>query len=246
MAHILFAGESSTVTTISANGFDTIISSAYVEEGTAFLDALRSAGHRVDYQPNHTACEQFPETHDALADYDLVVLSDIGANTLLMPGRVRAGVPTTNRLNVLAGWVRQGGALLMVGGYLSFTGYEAKANYRNTPLAAALPVELETGDDREEAPEGVHVTLTADGRASLPGVDADWPPILGFQRLQAKPGSRVLADVSGHPIIVIGDVGEGRSAAVATDLGPHWLSQEFMRWNGYPILWNRLVDQLIR
>ncbi len=246
MARILVAGESSTTTTISANGFDTIVTSSYAEEGTAFLDALRSAGHRVDYQPNHVATERFPETHEGLADYELVVLSDIGANTLLMPGQVRGGIPQANRLSVLAEWVRRGGALLMVGGYLSFTGYQAKANYRNTPLAAVLPVELEVGDDREETPEGAHVTLTPDGRTALPGVDPDWPPILGFQRLRAKPGSRVLATVGDHPVVVIGDVGEGRGAAVATDLGPHWLSQEFMSWNGYPVLWNQLVHQLVR
>jgi len=28
-------------------------------------------------------------------------------------------------------------------------------------------------------------------------------------------------------------------------LGPHWLSQEFMSWNGYPVLWNQLVHLLI-
>ena len=43
---------------------------------------------------------------------------------------------------LLADWVRAGGRLLMVGGYLSFTGIEAKANYRNTPLADVLPVYL--------------------------------------------------------------------------------------------------------
>jgi uncharacterized membrane protein len=109
----------------------------------------------------------------------------------------------------------------MVGGYLSFTGIEAKANYRNTPLAVVLPVELEAVDDREETPQGAIATLTEPGRALLPALQSEWPPILGFQRLTAKAGTQTLAVVDGHPLVVLGAAGAGRSAAVATDMGPH-------------------------
>ncbi len=43
----------------------------------------------------------------------------------------------------------------MIGGYLSFMGIEAKANYKNTVLADVLPVTMLDGDDRVEKPEGV-------------------------------------------------------------------------------------------
>ncbi len=41
----------------------------------------------------------------------------------------------------------------MIGGYLSFMGIEAKANYKNTVLADVLPVTMLDGDDRVEKPE---------------------------------------------------------------------------------------------
>lgn len=85
----------------------------------------------------------------------MVILSDIGSNTLLMPNDVfLQGKSFPNRLRVLRDWVREGGSLMMVGGYLSFQGIEAKANYKNSPLAESLPVLMEDGDDREETPEG--------------------------------------------------------------------------------------------
>ena len=80
--------------------------------------------------------------------YDVVVLSDIGANTLLLPDRtfVRSE-RTPNRLELLANFVREGGGLLMVGGYLTFQGIQAKGNYKGTPVEDVLPVMLEAGDD---------------------------------------------------------------------------------------------------
>ena len=73
-----------------------------------------------------------------------------------MPAATFAWIPgRPNRLVALRNWVANGGALAMIGGYLSFQGIEGKANYRMTPLADVLPVELEPGDDRQETPEGV-------------------------------------------------------------------------------------------
>ena len=246
MAKVLLAGESWSTTSVHTKGFDSFITSTYAEGADAFIAALEGGGHTVEFQPNHVAAERFPFTAKALDDYDVVVLSDIGANTLLLPQAVFLGGSTRpNRLVVLAEWVRAGGRLLMVGGYLSFTGIEAKANYRNTPLADVLPVELEPVDDREETPQGSIATLTDAGRAALPALQQQWPPILGFQRFTAKAGTETLAIVEGHPLVVIGTAGAGRSAAVATDMGPHWLSSQFMSWTGFSALWNGVLDQLL-
>lgn len=246
MARVLLAGESWSTTSVHTKGFDSFITSTYAEGADGFIAALEAAGHAVDFQPNHVAAERFPFTAEALDEYDVVVLSDIGANTLLLPQAVfLTGQARPNRLAVLADWVRAGGLLLMVGGYLSFTGIEAKANYRNTPLAHVLPVELELADDREETPEGSVGTLTEAGRVVLPALHEQWPPILGYQRLTAKVGATTLATVQGHPLVVVGTAGAGRTAAVATDMGPHWLSSEFMNWDGFAALWNGVLDVLL-
>ena len=244
MSRILLAGESWSTTSIHTKGFDSFITSVYQEGAKHFIDALERAGHDVTFQPSHVAADQFPSSISELDEFDVVVLSDIGANTLLLPSSVfQRGERMPNRLHVLAEWVRRGGSLLMVGGYLSFQGIEAKANYRNTALADILPVEMEIGDDREEAPQGVIASVVSP-HAAVRGLDGEWPHLLGYHRLLAKPDSQTLVTVEDRPLLVVNRVESGRVAAFASDMGPHWLPDEFLRWSGYAVLWQQLIHWL--
>jgi uncharacterized membrane protein len=247
MARILVAGESWTILSIHTKGFDTFTTATYAEGIHDFRAALEADGHSVQHQPCHVAAEHFPDTPSDLAEFDVVVLSDIGSNTLLLPARTWDTAEVgTNRLLALRDWVAGGGAFAMVGGYLSFQGIEAKANYRSTPLAEVLPVELELGDDRQEAPEG-RAAVTADVEHPITaGLDAVWPPVLGFQRLRPKPGAQVLATVDDHPMLVVSTFGEGRVLAFATDIGLHWAPQQFLEWPGYRSLWGNAMRWLAR
>jgi uncharacterized membrane protein len=246
MAKILLAGESWATTTIHTKGFDTFTTSSYGEGAADFIAAVEAAGHTVDFMPNHVAAVKFPTDAEALSAYDVVVLSDIGANTLLLPdGVFLRGERMPNRLQVLADWTRAGGALLMVGGYLTFQGIEGKANYRNTPLAQVLPVDMEVGDDREETPQGVHPTVTT-AHPITRMLPREWPAILGHHRLAAKAGADVLARVGDHPLIVVAEQGAGRAAAFASDMGPHWLPPQFLSWTGFAPLWQGIVGWLAR
>lgn len=242
---ILLAGESWSTTSVHTKGFDTFHTSVYEEGAWPFIRSLEAGGWTVEFQPNHVAPQQFPYTADELSEYDVVVLSDIGANTLLLtPSVFGSGVAApSNRLRVLADWVRDGGSLLMVGGYLSFQGIEAKANYRSTPLAEVLPIVMEVGDDREETPEGVQPVSEGLHPVSE-GLGGEWPAILGYQRFAAKDGAQVIATVGAHPLVVVDSVGGGRVAAVATDMGPHWLPTGFVEWDGFGRLWNQLIGWL--
>ncbi|MGI6877236.1 glutamine amidotransferase [Microbacterium sp. gxy059] len=245
MTRVLLAGESWSTTTVHTKGFDTFTTSGYGEGGGAFVAALEAAGVEVDWLRNHEAPARFPRTADELDAYDVVVLSDIGANTLLLPSEVfERGERAPNRLDLLAGWVRQGGGLLMVGGYLSFQGIEAKANFASTAIADVLPVEMERGDDREETPQGVVPHTAEAGHPALADLPAPWPALLGFQRLVTKEGARRLVDVGEHPLLVVGETGRGRSAAFASDMGPHWMPAEAVAWEGYGPLWARLIGWL--
>lgn len=246
MAKILLAGESWSTTSVHTKGFDSFITSVYAEGAEHFIGAMERGGHTVVFQPNHVAAEQFPTTLGALSEFDLVVLSDIGANTLLLPNSVFArGAIMPNRLDLLAEWVRQGGSLLMVGGYLSFQGIEAKANYRNTPLASVLPVVMEVGDDRIESPQGASPhTVTA--HPAIAGVPQELPPVLGYHRFEGREGSSVLMTVDDGPFLVVDDEGQGRVAAFASDMGPHWLPQGFLDWDGFDTMWQSLVGWLVR
>jgi uncharacterized membrane protein len=245
MSRVLLAGESWSTTSIHTKGFDSFITSVYEEGAADYIAALTAAGHDVTFQPNHVAAEKFPYTVDELNEYDVVVLSDIGANTLLVPQKVFVGGQTVpNRLRALGEWVDAGGALLMVGGYLSFQGIEAKANYRATTLADVLPVLMEIGDDRQETPEGSLTEVTVADHPITRNMPEPWPHILGYHRLVPKEGAQVLATVGEHPLIVVGNYGRGRVAAFATDMGPHWLPRDFVEWPGYARLWQQLTAWL--
>lgn len=245
MSRVLLAGESWSTTSVHTKGFDSFITSGYEEGAADFITALEARGHEVTFQPNYVAADRFPNTVNVLNAYDVVVLSDIGANTWLLPREVFVdGQTVPNRPRSLAKWVDAGGALLMVGGYLSFQGIEAKANYRGTPLSEVLPVRMEVGDDREETPEGSAPSVTDSGHAITRGIPEPWPRILGTTDSRRKTAPKCWQRVGDHPLLVVGAYGAGRVCAFATDMGSHWLPPGFVDWPGYAQLWQQMTEWL--
>jgi uncharacterized membrane protein len=245
MAAVLIAGESWSTVSVHTKGFDSFSTAAYGEGVAWFRAALEDHGHDVTFMPNHMAGEHFPSLQQELAEFDIVVLSDIGANTLLLhPDTFGQAQSRPNRLVTLRDWVSGGGALAMVGGYLSFQGIEGKANYRATPIADVLPVQMEAGDDRQEAPERANVEVTSVAHEITADLPRSWPELLGFQRLVAKPDATTLATINGWPLLVVGAYGQGRSLAFASDMGPHWAPLAFTEWPGYATLWDRCMSWL--
>jgi uncharacterized membrane protein len=241
---VLIAGESWFTHELHVKGFSDFTRGTYAEGHQPLTDALSEAGAAVTYLPNHEATERFPWDADALEDYDVVVLSDLPADTLLLhPDTFTGGKRTPNRLAAIADFVRRGGGFLMVGGYLSFSGIGGRAAYHFTPIADILPVGLHGIDDRIETPEGC--TPTAVG--SHPVIDelpTDWPWFLGYNRLRPIEEGDVLARVGDDPFLAVRDVGAGRTAAFASDCSPHWGSPDFLAWEGYAPLWTGLVRWL--
>jgi uncharacterized membrane protein len=238
---LLFAGESWMTHSVHVKGFDSFETSSYHEGGTELIAALRASGIDVTYMPSHVAAGAFPLSAQELAGFDAVLLSDIGANTLLLPDRVFVRSERgANRLALLRDFVRAGGGLLMVGGYLTFQGIAAKGNYRGTPVEEVLPVQLLAGDDRHEAPEGLLPTIAEPDHPVLAGL-SDWPAFLGYNRSLLHPEATLVASIDGDPLIAVRNVGRGRSAVFSSDCGPHWGPPEFVAWPGYGRLWTNLV-----
>ncbi|GAB3440441.1 glutamine amidotransferase [Phycicoccus ginsengisoli] len=240
---ILLLGESWHIHLIHQKGFDSFTNSEYVEGGAEFKEALTSRGWQVEHIPAHRIAEDMPRTIEGLSAYDCVVVSDVGANTfLLTPTVFKSSISEVNRLEVLAEYVRQGGALLMVGGYLSFSGIDGKAHYARSPLAPILPVELLAGDDRIEKPQGVKPLALLDHPA-LPTL-TDWPALLGYNATVAKATAEVLVTVDDDPLIAVNAVGQGRVGVFTSDLAPHWAPPTFLAWEGYAELWDNLITWL--
>lgn len=239
---VLLAGESWVMHTIHQKGFDTFTTTAYGEGHQWLQTALEAGGWTVEHLPNHLAAIQFPTTTAALAAYDVVILSDIGANTLLLhPDTFERSQAMPNRLALLRDWVSAGGGLVMIGGYLSFNGIEGKARYGGTPIEEALPVELVPGDDRVEVPEGVRPRVRAADHPIVAGVAGEWPELLGYNQLRIRAGATVVASVGGDPLVAACPHGNGRSVAFASDCGPHWAPPAFCTWEGYAPLWQGIV-----
>lgn len=239
---VLFVGESWIKHTIHQKGFDQFHSTEYEEGAGVFLDVLAKAGHEVTYVRGHEVSLRFPRTAEQLGVFDVVVISDIGSNSFLLPDETfLRSQKSPNRLGLVADYVRKGGGLVMIGGYLSFTGIDAKARYGMSPLAEVLPVTMLPHDDRIERSEGAPVEVCVPDHPVLGGTPSQWPQLLGYNRLIAKPDAVVVARSGDDPVLVVGEIGQGRATAFASDLAPHWAPPEFINWTHYPKLWNSIL-----
>lgn len=239
---VLIAGESWVTHSIHQKGFDAFTTTSYNEGVGPLRAALEAGGFAVDYLPNHIAASAFPATVEELAGYAAVVLSDIGTNTLLLhPDTFERSQPMPDRIAAIRDYVAGGGGLVMVGGYLTFQGIDAKARWAGTPVEEALPVAMQSGDDRVEMPAGVTPEVRATGHAIVAGLPDEWPSLLGYNRVTAKPGADLVVSVGEDPLIVAGAHGAGRSAVFTSDCGPHWCPPPFVAWDGYARMWQQLV-----
>jgi uncharacterized membrane protein len=239
----LVVGESWIKHTIHMKGFDNFQSTEYEEGASVFLACLERSGIDVTYIRAHEISGNFPRTREALDQYDVVIISDVGANSFLLCDETFLHSQiSVNRLELLAEYVELGGGLVMVGGYLSFSGIDARARYGRSPLARVLPVEMLDRDDRVELPEGFRAQVDHPGHPVLGGTAPNWPTLLGYNELIAKPDTTVVARHGNDPILVTGTYGLGNTVAFASDLAPHWAPPQFMNWEHYPRLWESILN----
>lgn len=241
---VLLAGESWTSLGLHLKGFSIYTTGGYEEGGKVLIDALKSQGIDVTYIPNHLVPAEFPNTVEGLSDYDAIILSDIGADTFLLhPDTLTKSLRRPNTLKVMGDYVSKGGGLLMVGGFMSFSGFGGNACYHNTAFADVLPVKMLGHDDRVECPEGINPQVAQDHEV-LAGIPGNWPHFLGYQRFIAKPDTVTVLKEGADPFLVLGAHGAGRVAAFASDCSPHWGSPEFVGWAHYAQFWGQLVTWL--
>lgn len=138
--------------------------------------------------------------------------------------------------------VHAGAGLLMIGGWESFHG--SGGLWHTEPVGDVVPVEIAHEDDRIncDQPTLVHCAASHAITEDLPWNERP-PTIGGFNRFVARPDADVLLETkrfaahrddrapSGYtfscthsdPLLVVGRHGRGRTAALATDVAPHWV-----------------------
>lgn len=238
----LLVGEAWQSLQFDIKGFDFFSRSTYHESIDPLRDALEANGVETEYIPTTRAAGEFPTSAGEIAEFDVVVLSDIGYNTLALPPATFDDFEQVpNRLQLLEDFVQAGGGLIMVGGYLSFQGINGKANYKGTPVEAALPVTMQSYDDRVERSNGVTPVVSEASHAVVDGLPEEWPALLGYNRVIPDDDAEELVRVDDDPLVVVGDHGEGRSAVFTSDCAPHWGAPGFIDWDHYNGLWTDLV-----
>eukprot|EP01132_Coremiostelium_polycephalum_P012297 gene12297-15032_t len=250
---VLLVGESWVSSATHYKGFDQFGSVTFHLGAEPLVKALAGSAFELTYMPAHEAVEKFPYDMAGLDAYDVIILSDIGANSLLLPPDVWLHSRTVpNRLKLIKAWVEKGGALLMVGGYFSFQGIDGKARWRRTPVEDVLPVTCLPYDDRVEIPEGTTAKIVMRDHPVMAGLGGEWPVLLGVNEVEIRDGADVEVvatlpdDQGGHPLLVLGRHGKGNTAVWTSDIGPHWLSPAFCEWEGYGKLWKNILAWLTR
>lgn len=248
MKRILICGESYIGHTIHIKGADSMTTSGYFENVGWLKKALVSGDYDVSYMPSHIALSDFPDTAEKLAAYDLLILSDIGSNTLMMTTpSFREGIPMPDRCQAIRQYVQEGGSLLMIGGFMSFTGIEGKARYGMTAVADVLPIGLLPYDDRVETSQGTVPVITSPLHPIFNGIAGEWPYLIGYNKtIQDDIKGEIIATINGDPFIAVGEFGKGRSAAFTSDCAPHWGSPKFLSWKHYDNIWCNLAAWLMK
>lgn len=185
---------------------------------------LTHAGWRYDYVPSHVAADAALLATERrafiLSDYPAAMF-DAAAQRLLLAQ------------------VERGAGLLMCGGWESFHGLGG--DWNGTPIGEALPVEIANADDRVNCDRPVLVRRLMDHPvvAGLPWKER--PPVIGgYNRVRAKSEASVLLEAQQFasryegeafvfepaerdPLLIVGACGGGRTAALTTDVAPHWV-----------------------
>jgi uncharacterized membrane protein len=201
----------------------------------------------ITHIPAHLVLEQFPSDVSELRAYDAIMVSDVGANTFLLhPDTFFHSKRTPNRLEAIADYVYQGGVFVMMGGYMTFQGIEGKGKYHGSIIEEILPVDLLSHDDREEHPEGIEILLDENPHPMVADFPKKWLPILGYNKLIAKPDAEVVVNYQNDPILSLRRTGNGSTVAWASDCAPHWLPVEFCEWQYNKLLWQRVLAWAVK
>lgn len=241
---VLLVGETCINTVTCTKGFDSF-SSSYLEEEFYFIqNAVEAAGYEFYNIGCQDVDRKFPTSVDELKQYDCIIFSDVGSNSFLLGNNTYLrGKKTPNKLDAVREYVMQGGAFVMVGGYVSFSGFQGIAGYSRCAIQDILPVWCSEGDDRREHPEGI-CPKTVEEHPALKEMPEQWEAVLGYNKTRLKDGCTMPVTINGDPYIAFGEFGKGKSAVITSDCCPHWAPMEFLNWEGYQKMWKGIMDYL--
>ncbi len=250
MARVLYVGDTQVETLIAAKGIDTFTHTYYRDSAKVLRDALGPRpGIELTHMPAADIRTRFPNTVEALSEYDVIILSDVGYLNFKLPdGNRELRVPMgPNLVTPFRQWVENGGGLIMAGGWLTFSGIYGKGMWGGSPIEEVLPVKIKQGiDDVVDHPDGATIQITDAQHPIFEGLSIPEDRlILGYNLVTPREESHVIATSRNDPFLVVGEAGQGRSIAYTTDPVYH-LCGNLHEWEDYGLLWERMVKWCAR
>ncbi|MFB6112196.1 MAG: glutamine amidotransferase [Halobacteriaceae archaeon] len=242
---VLYAGDEKLETPQFFAGAESFqVYNKVVKDYEPLLEALEGTdGVDPEHLGGQAAVGEFPDDVAALDAYDVLILSDLSCGTL-QPHFREGAIPGPNRLHAIRDWVKDGGALVFCGGWMTYQGYRGVGNWAGSAVAEVLPVTVRNVfDDRVERPDGAAVAdVTPDHPVTT---DLDWangPTIYGYNRVgQVEESARCLARVDGDPLLAVGEAGDGRVVSYTSDPGVMW-GLGLIEWGDYEAFWTNVLD----
>jgi uncharacterized membrane protein len=184
-------------------------------------------------QTGYVLDQPFPRKLEELNGVGAIVVADVPASTLSgLMGR-----------RTLRQFVEQGGGLLVFGGPFAL----GKGDIAGSAFEAALPVATTGPWDLVKARS--RAVKLAKASPITEGLRWDARPVLPYyQKTVAKPGSEVLLEADGFPVLITGRYGKGRVAVFAgTDMGAPGKDEVlFYKWPDYGTLLGRVMQWLLK
>ncbi|MDA4130263.1 MAG: glutamine amidotransferase [Thaumarchaeota archaeon] len=243
---VLYVGDNIDRISIMHVGYDFVFNNEAITEGRLEVALREDPQISVRRIWGTAIARDFPNSQEELSKYDAMVLSDVGSDTLLITPELMHGSRVPNRHKLIREYVRNGGGLVMIGGYWSFGGFRGIARYHGTPVEEALPVVIKDGDDRVEVPEGFSLLFSNHDHSTLSNLDRKQDHyFLGYNQIKDKPDSTILATYGNDPIMVVGSFGKGRTMAFASDCDLHW-GGSFVTSSNYVKFWRQSIRWLAK
>jgi len=245
MIRVLYVGDYFLQKTTWIKGVEPIsLFTSLVNDGKFIQEALHQDKNiQVEHMSGQRAFEDFPKTSNELGKFDVLILSDIGKDTLVLYPEFKSG---PNRVKSIRQYVEEGGILVYCGGWLTFQGYHGNGNWYGTPVAEILPVEiLPVPDDRVELPEGQKPQIIEKDHSIFKGIPVEeFPRVYGYNRTTLKADCKLLASIEkDNPFIAAGKFGEGQTLVYTSDPAPGW-GIDFVKWAYYSKFWVQVVHWL--
>ena len=182
-------------------------------------------------------------------------------NLLILDELQRPRPLSSDQMWMIRNYVENGGGFLMFGGWETCQGHDEQTCglYKGTPIEQIVPVEFssewdtyETEGfrvDKERIIEPFKLKCVNENHPITQGIDWESvPPINGYNKctsVKEKGEILVVNEKTNHPILVIGEFGNGKAAIFLTCYSRGW-ADNLKEWSSFNRLWNNLIQWLAR